>query len=412
MLGLLIAFYFLDLGLEEWMSSKPKDSPQLYINNVVLENKKGERLSSGYVLNTPEEQEFSWYFIAAGAMALLGMGLGCMAGIPMALRALRKEDNGLINMKKLAKAKMLQQQKKEKLHEPDKTKPAVANSEPVEEKQPTPEPIPDKEPDSKLPPLPDEPGKTANSELVEKNKPEPEPEPVPLTFTEKEEPLPDESVKTELVAANSEPLPEKETKPTVSGLPEALEPEKIDAPVVEIISEEPPAEAISSVPMAIIRGALRQQHPANDELTDLEEENNKILNLIPDMNDQPASISGNLLISKPNPAQLQQKNCSASPFAYSIDPHLRMLLKKAVLQLIDNHDNCMESYVQEGKLRVDSYKEYIELFARGLCETMNNKEGVSYLFDACGFDVKPDDVNLHPDWRWEDKEKKEETDVD
>jgi hypothetical protein len=64
--------------------------------------------------------------------------------------------------------------------------------------------------------------------------------------------------------------------------------------------------------------------------------------------------------------------------------------------MIENHDQELARYVSEGSLALDSYKEYIELFARSLRETMSSKEGVAYLLEYCGFEVNKDDVNLLP----------------
>jgi len=47
-----------------------------------------------------------------------------------------------------------------------------------------------------------------------------------------------------------------------------------------------------------------------------------------------------------------------SPFRTTIDPEMRIRLKRALFDLIDNHDSALESYVAEGQLELDSYKEY------------------------------------------------------
>ena len=54
----------------------------------------------------------------------------------------------------------------------------------------------------------------------------------------------------------------------------------------------------------------------------------------------------------------------------------------------------------DGKLALESYKEYIELFARSLKETMESREGVSYLLRSVGFDVQSEEINLNPELRW------------
>ena len=91
----------------------------------------------------------------------------------------------------------------------------------------------------------------------------------------------------------------------------------------------------------------------------------------------------------------------ASPFKVVVDPVMRASLKKALLALIDHHDDTLAAYITEGKLSLESYKEYVELFARSLRETMDNREGVHYLLRAAGLEgIAPEDVNLAPEWRW------------
>ena len=101
---------------------------------------------------------------------------------------------------------------------------------------------------------------------------------------------------------------------------------------------------------------------------------------------------GQKSLSKPNPG--------ATPFKIVIDPKLRMDLRRALIDLVDYHDDALAENFSEGKLVLDSYKEYIELFARSLKETMESREGVSYLLRSVGFDVKPEEINLHPELRW------------
>src|SRR5439155_26533472 len=97
-------------------------------------------------------------------------------------------------------------------------------------------------------------------------------------------------------------------------------------------------------------------------------------------------------LARPDPA--------ATPFKTLIDPKLRLELRRALIDLIDYHDEALAENFADGKLALESYKEYIELFARSLKETMESREGVSYLLRAVGFDVKPDEVNLQPELRW------------
>src|SRR5213595_2980174 len=105
---------------------------------------------------------------------------------------------------------------------------------------------------------------------------------------------------------------------------------------------------------------------------------------------QPAVRENSL--AKPDP--------SATPFKIVIDPKLRLDLRRALIDLIDYHDEALAENFAQGKLALDSYKEYIELFARSLKETMESREGVSYLLRSVGFDVRSDEINLNPELRW------------
>ena len=92
---------------------------------------------------------------------------------------------------------------------------------------------------------------------------------------------------------------------------------------------------------------------------------------------------------------------TSSPFKVVVDPVMRAALKKALFDLIDHHDDVLAAYVSQGKLSLESYKEYVELFARSLRETMESREGVLYLLRAAGMDdIAADAVNLTPEWRW------------
>ncbi len=91
----------------------------------------------------------------------------------------------------------------------------------------------------------------------------------------------------------------------------------------------------------------------------------------------------------------------ASPFKVVVDPVMRAALREALFALIDHHDEHLAAYVTQGKLALDSYKEYIELFARSLRETMESPEGVLYLLKSAGVEgVDAENVNLRPEWRW------------
>jgi hypothetical protein len=91
---------------------------------------------------------------------------------------------------------------------------------------------------------------------------------------------------------------------------------------------------------------------------------------------------------------------SANPFRLVVDPVMRVRLRKALFDLIENHDQELARYVADGALALDSYKEYIELFSRSLRETVGSRDGVAYLLSSCGFDVAKDDINLEPETRW------------
>lgn len=91
---------------------------------------------------------------------------------------------------------------------------------------------------------------------------------------------------------------------------------------------------------------------------------------------------------------------AASPFKLVVDPAMRSRLRKALIELIENHDQELAKYVSEGFLELDSYKEYVELFARYLRDTMGTKEGVAYLLSECGFQVKPEEIILNRETRW------------
>ncbi len=90
----------------------------------------------------------------------------------------------------------------------------------------------------------------------------------------------------------------------------------------------------------------------------------------------------------------------ANPFKLVVDPAMRVRLRKALFDLVESHDQELARYVGDGSLALDSYKEYIELFAHSLKQTMSSREGVAYLLQACGFEVAREDINLTPETRW------------
>ena len=93
-------------------------------------------------------------------------------------------------------------------------------------------------------------------------------------------------------------------------------------------------------------------------------------------------------------------DAGANPFKLVVDPVMRVKLRRALFEMIETHDQELSRYVSDGTLALDSYKEYIELFARSLRETMSSREGIAYLLEYCGFDIKKDEINLNPETRW------------
>ncbi|CAN5597491.1 hypothetical protein BH20VER1_BH20VER1_10090 [soil metagenome] len=108
--------------------------------------------------------------------------------------------------------------------------------------------------------------------------------------------------------------------------------------------------------------------------------------------------------SRPAPPSVRKElalpDPGATPFKLVVDPEMRVKLRRALIELIDYHDESLAEHFAEGKLELESYKEYIELFARSLKETMESREGVSYLLRAVGFDVPASEINLSPELRW------------
>ena len=94
---------------------------------------------------------------------------------------------------------------------------------------------------------------------------------------------------------------------------------------------------------------------------------------------------------------------SANPFKLVVDPAMRVRLRKALFDLIESHDQELARYVGDGSLALDSYKEYIELFAHSLKQTMSSREGIGYLLQACGFEVDRESINVQPETRWKVK---------
>jgi hypothetical protein len=76
------------------------------------------------------------------------------------------------------------------------------------------------------------------------------------------------------------------------------------------------------------------------------------------------------LVPNPRREMPTEADPGASPFKIVIDPQMRLQLRRALIELIDNHDEALAAHYSDGKLALESYKEYIEVFARSLKETM------------------------------------------
>src|SRR2546428_13094930 len=77
---------------------------------------------------------------------------------------------------------------------------------------------------------------------------------------------------------------------------------------------------------------------------------------------------------------LAKPDAGANPFKIVIDPKVRMDLRRALIHLIDYHDEALAGHFAGSKIDLDSYKEYIELFCRRFKETKVSRVGGSYLF--------------------------------
>ena len=91
----------------------------------------------------------------------------------------------------------------------------------------------------------------------------------------------------------------------------------------------------------------------------------------------------------------------ANPFKLVVDPEMRVRLRRALFEMIESHDQELAKDVSEGSLALESYKEYIELFAHSLKQTMASRDGVAFLLESCGFSVAREQINLQPETRWE-----------
>ena len=74
-------------------------------------------------------------------------------------------------------------------------------------------------------------------------------------------------------------------------------------------------------------------------------------------------------------------DAGANPFKLVVDPVMRQRLRRALFEMIESHDEELARYVSDGSLALESYKEYIELFAHSLKQTMASREGVAFLLE-------------------------------
>ncbi len=93
-------------------------------------------------------------------------------------------------------------------------------------------------------------------------------------------------------------------------------------------------------------------------------------------------------------------DAGANPFKLVVDPVMRIRLRRALFEMIESHDQELAKYVSDGSLALESYKEYIELFAHSLKQTMASRDGVVFLLESCGFNVPKEEINLQPETRW------------
>src|SRR5438309_9670913 len=89
----------------------------------------------------------------------------------------------------------------------------------------------------------------------------------------------------------------------------------------------------------------------------------------------------------PRTRSLAKADPAATPFKVVIDPKLRLDLRRALVDLIDYHDEALAEHFAQGKLAVDSYEEYVVVFARSLYVKMESLVGVLYLLRWLSFDI-------------------------
>ena len=78
--------------------------------------------------------------------------------------------------------------------------------------------------------------------------------------------------------------------------------------------------------------------------------------LIQESNFLPVEVTRDTVLADP----------SGNPFKLVVDPVMRVKLRRALFEMIENHDAELANYVSDGLLALESYKEYIEIFAKSL----------------------------------------------
>ena len=88
------------------------------------------------------------------------------------------------------------------------------------------------------------------------------------------------------------------------------------------------------------------------------------------------------------------------PFKVVIDPEMRLKLRRALIELIDYHDEALAEHFAEGKLDT-RILQGIHRTLRAQFEGNNGKPRRRGLSPArVGFEVRSEEINLNPELRW------------
>ncbi len=77
------------------------------------------------------------------------------------------------------------------------------------------------------------------------------------------------------------------------------------------------------------------------------------------MNEQPAETS-HAPLTLDVVDRIGASDPAANPFKLVVDPVMRARFRRGLFNLIENHDEELAKHVSEGRLALDSYKEYVE----------------------------------------------------